>query len=90
MQDELVAEAELGEEARRFKESDLYKVMIGLAQQEAALAEKALGKINPRDEAGIVSLQRQITVAEWFEQWLDELIDKGESALEVWKDGQTR
>ena len=84
--DDLIAEAELGDEAKKFKESDLGRCILGIAEQEAMLSEKALGKIDPEDIDGIVKLQRQIQVAEWFQQWLDELIDKGESALEVWKE----
>lgn len=85
MDNELIAEAELGEEARKFLDSDLGRCLLGMAEQEATLAEKALGKIDPKDEAGIVALQRKVQVAEWFEDWLRELVDRGNAALEIFK-----
>jgi len=45
--DELVAQAELGEEARRFLESDLGKYIIGVARQEAQLALVKLSTADP-------------------------------------------
>lgn len=86
MNEELIAAAELGDEAKRFKESDLGKCMLGMAQQETGFAQIALETISPTDTEGIRALQNQAKLGRMFEEWLDELIDKGESALEVFKD----
>lgn len=81
----LVAEAELGEAARAFLESDLGKCLIGMAQQEVATAEKELGKVDPRNEKRIVELQRIVWNGEHFEQWLMELLHKGEQAIAIYR-----
>ena len=83
--DELIAAAELGEEARRFLESDLGKCLLGMAQQEVALAQEALERVDPADTEAVRKLQNQAMLGRQFEQWLLELLDKGESALEVFK-----
>ncbi len=88
MNEELIAAAELGEEARNFLASDLGKCILGMAQQEVALAQVAMETVNPTDAVAIVALQNQAKLARWFEQWLLELLDKGESALEVFKQTQ--
>lgn len=88
MDEELIAAAEIGDEARRFIESDLGRCILGMAKQEVSAAEKALGKIDPKDTEGIIKLQRVVWLGEQFEQWLLELLDRGENALEVFKHGQ--
>jgi len=87
MNEDLIAEAELGEEARQFLESDLGKCLMGMADQEAILAQEALGEVDPHNTIEIQRLQNHIKVSKWFRQWLYELLDKGESALEVFKHG---
>lgn len=86
--DELIVAAELGEEARRFLGSDLGKVMLGMAQQDVALAQEALATVDPTDVKAITKLQNQAYLGNTFEQWLMELIDKGESAVSVFKQSQ--
>ena len=86
--DELIATAELGEEARKFLDSDLGRCLVGMAQQEIAAAQDALEKVAPTDTEAITGLQNHAKVARWFEQWLYELVDKGNSALEVWRHEQ--
>lgn len=88
--DALIAEAELGDEAKKFIESDLGKCLLGMAQQEVALAQEALETVVPTDVEKIRTLQNQAKLGRQFEQWLLELLDKGESALEVWKDTQEK
>ena len=85
MNDELIAAAELGDEARRFLESDLGKCLLGMAQQEVMLAQEALETVSPYDQEAVRALQNQAKLGRHFEQWLLELLDKGESALEVFK-----
>ena len=83
--DELIAEAELGEEARNFLNSDLGKCLIGMAQQEVMAAQQALLGANPEDRQKITELQNKARLGLFFEQWLVELISKGEEALNVYK-----
>lgn len=87
-QDELVAEAELGEEAKQFLESDLGKCLIGMAQQEVLLAQEALGSVDPTDVKAIMALQNKMHLGMSFEGWLLELIDKGNAAIQVYKHSQ--
>ena len=84
-QDVLIAEAEIGDEARKFLESELGKTLLGMASQEVLLAQEALEIVDPSDTKKITALQNQAKVARNFEQWLAELIDKGNNALNVWR-----
>lgn len=86
--DELIATAELGEEARKFLESDLGKCLIGMARQEVQAAREKLGDIDPGDMKGIEALQNHVKVGIWFEDWLNELLSRGENALSVFKQSQ--
>lgn len=86
--DELIAQAELGDEAKKFLESDLGKVMLGLAEQEAELAREELETVNPNDVAAVTKLQNQAKVARWFSRWLKELLADGEAALSAFKQQQ--
>jgi hypothetical protein len=81
----LIAEAEIGDEARKFVESDLGKTLLGMAQQEVLQAQEALETVDPTDTKKITYLQNQAKTARNFEQWLGELIVKGENALTVWR-----
>lgn len=82
--EELLAEAEIGEEARKFVESDLGKTIIGMAQQDAREAETLLGEVDPTDTKAIMSLQNKIKLCRLFEQWLAELISRGNDAINVY------
>ena len=86
--DALIAEAELGEEARKFMESDLGKVLLGLARQETGLAQIALETVDPNEKSKIVQLQNQAWLGRKFEEWLLDLVDKGESAMNVFRQQQ--
>lgn len=81
----LVAAAELGEEARKFLESDLGKCLLGMALQEADLAKDALSKVDPSDFKKITELQNTVRLYQSFKDWLGELVDEGNSALEIFK-----
>lgn len=85
---ELIAEAEIGDEARRFVESDLGKTLLGMADQEIKAAQADLETVDPSDTEKIRALQNKAAVARHFEEWLVELIDRGSNALEVWKNEQ--
>ena len=85
MNDELIAEAELGEEARHFLESDLGKCLLGMAQQEIALAQEALERVDPANAEAVRKLQNQAQLGRQFEKWLLELVDRGDTAIKVFK-----
>lgn len=86
--DHLIADAELGKEAREFLEGTLGTYLIGLANQELMLAQEELENVNPNDLNAVRDLQNKAKVSRWFVQWLKELVDKGDSALSVWKQQQ--
>ncbi|MCR4298643.1 MAG: hypothetical protein NUV75_07820 [Gallionella sp.] len=85
MNEELIADAELGEESRKFIESDLGRCVLGMAAQEVLLAQEKLGDVPPSDTAAIIELQNRVKVGKWFEQWLVELLQQGEQALEIFR-----
>lgn len=85
MSDELIAEALIGEEAKKFRESDLGRTVLGMAEQELKEAQLALENVNPTDERAITALQNKAWRARQFGQWLDELITNGENALGLWR-----
>ncbi len=83
--DSMIAEAELGEQARAFIESDLGRYMLGLADQEVVFAQEALEKVDPTDSDEIRRIQNQAWLGRRFKEWLFDIMDKGESALLAWK-----
>lgn len=86
--DELIATAEIGDEARKFIESDLGKMLLGMAQQEIDAAREGLQDIDPSDTKAITALQNKAKTAGNFKTWLTELITNGEQALVVWRQKQ--
>jgi hypothetical protein len=84
-QDELIAQAEIGEEGRKFVESDLGRTLLGLADQERQAALEDLAKVNPRDELRILELQLNAKFGEKFREWLFDLIADGDNAISVFK-----
>lgn len=85
MIDELVATAELGEEAKNFLASDLGRCLLGLAQQEAALASEKLETVDAKDSEQVRQLQYQVKFGRSFEGWLKSLVADGDNALAAWK-----
>ena len=83
--DSLSADVELGEAARAFVESDLGKCILGMAHQEIQSALEELETAKPTDAIAIIGLQNKAWRARTFEQWLCELVDKGNTALEIFK-----
>ena len=82
--DELIAEAELGDEAKRFLESDLGKALIGMARQQVQHAQISLGEIDPTDTKAIVALQNEIKLGLRFESWIRELLQNGNNAMHIY------
>lgn len=79
----MIAEVEIGEAARKFVESDLGKCVIGMARQDAEEARNKLALVDPNDKLKIVELQREAAFGNRFEQYLAELISRGDNALDV-------
>ncbi len=88
MNDDLIADAELGDEAARFLESDLGKCLLGMAQQEVMAAHEGLEKVSPVDIEAIRALQNKALLGRQFEQWLKELVSNGEQAIALFKQQQ--
>lgn len=85
MSDELIAEAEIGEEARKFLESDLGKVLVGFAEQEILSAQVGLEKVSPHNISAIQGFQLQARFGRSFKDWLAELVSRGNAAMEAYK-----
>lgn len=83
--DELIAEAELGQEARSFVEGNLGKCMVGIARQELEAARIGMDDVDPENTIRIRELQNEIWRAKKFEEWLAELVTKGDQALIIYK-----
>ena len=86
----LVAEADLGVQAKEFLDSDLGQHFVGSAQQEIAEAQIALAKVAPWRRRRIQELQNRIWRANFLLGWLRELLLSGraaESALEEQETG---
>ena len=88
MNDELIAEAELGEEARKFLAGDLGKWMIGCAEQEVQAAMEALETADPDNAKVIRDLQNKAWRGRRFSEWLAELVSRGEGAIAAFKQQQ--
>lgn len=80
--DTLSAEVVIGDDADKFLRSDLGKVVIGLAIQEAEDAKEEFKTVDPTDSKRIMQLQAVIWRAESFESWLRGLVVEGEQALQ--------
>ena len=85
MNEELIAEAEIGEEARAFLQSELGRCLVGMAQQDAEEAREALATVDPTDIPNIRRLQNQALLGRRFEQYLAELVQRGNNALAIFK-----
>jgi hypothetical protein len=83
--DALIAEAELGEEARKFLEGDLGRCLIGMAQQDAKEAQEKLVEVDPDDKAKIRELQNRALFGIRFQDYLAELVSRGNNAMDVFK-----
>jgi hypothetical protein len=81
--DEVVAEALIGDEAKKFVESDLGRCVLGMAKQDLDEAKEKL--IDATEEKEQEELRLKAMLARRFPDYLSELITRGEQALEVWK-----
>lgn len=83
--DLLIAEAELGEEARQFLESNIGKTVVGMAEQDVDLARIRLGEVDPDDKKLITALQNEIKLGIRFKQYVIQLFNEGEQAKSLYK-----
>lgn len=83
--DELIAEAELGEEARGFLDSNLGKYLKGVAEQEIQISLEKLGDVDPENTIAIRNLQNEAAKWRLLIELLDGLVQKGEQAIQIYK-----
>ena len=83
--DELIASAEIGDQARKFLESDLGKCVLGMARQQIEGAWLDLENVDPTQTEKIRALQNKAQLGRQFEQWLKELLQEGENAMNIYQ-----
>ena len=83
--DELVAEAELGEEARNFLDGNLGKFLKGVAAQEVKLVQDSLLTVDPENTIAIRELQNRAARWQQFTELLEGLVKAGDQAIEIYK-----
>jgi len=76
----LVAEVDLGNQARDFMRSDLGRHLVGCLQQEVDVAQAELNTVWPWRRRRIQDLQNKIWRAQFMLSWLRDLILSGKSA----------
>ena|SRR3990167_5240232 len=76
----LVAEVDLGVQARDFLRSELGRHLVGCLQQEITLAQEALNKTWSWRRHRIQDLQNRIWRAQFMLTWLRDLILSGKAA----------
>ena len=84
----LVAEVDLGLQAREFANSDLGRHLVGCLHQEMALAQSALNETQFWMFWKIQRLQNQIWRSKFMLGWLRDLILSGKSADGVLKENE--
>jgi len=84
-EDQLIAEAIMGDEAKKFLEGDLGRYMKGVADQEVEEAIIDLQDTDPTDTKKVWEIKNRIWRARNFSTWLLELVQRGEEALRVYQ-----
>lgn len=83
----LIAEADLGVQARDFLRSDLGRHLVGCLQQEIVLAQEALASVHPWRWRRIRDLQNRVWRSKFMLSWLAELLTGGKSAESALNEG---
>lgn len=83
--DQLAAESLIGDEAETFVKGELGATILGMAKQDIEALHLELETVYPADYLKIDEIQEKIRNHRKFEQWLVELITKGQAALEVYR-----
>lgn len=81
MTDEQKAQIIIGDDAEIFKESELGRVVLGMARQDLEKAIHDFDACHLKDEARLLELKVEIRTAKRFEQYLDELMVRGREVL---------
>ena len=76
----LIAQVDIGDQAKRFFESDLGRFLTGRSMQDTEEAVAELKYANPQDGDKIAELQMRIQVSEAALKWLAAAIVEGEQA----------
>jgi hypothetical protein len=82
--DHLIAEAEIGDEAKQFLESDLGKTILGMIAQEIKSANEEFRSVDATDAKAVQAIQNKVWRAESLVSWLNELFTNGEAALQAY------
>lgn len=85
----LVAEVDLGIQAKEFLASDLGKHFVGCAMQEIAEAQEKLATCAAWRTRKITELQNRIWRANFLLSWLRELLISGKSAANAVEEGES-
>ena len=79
--EEIAAHVELSDQAKAFVESELGQCVLGMAKQEIDGLKNDLAETDPHNVSKVMQLQERIRACGLFNQWLVELIFKGDQAL---------
>lgn len=82
---QVAAEIVLGEEAQRFMDSDLGRLVLGFARQEVERAVDDLLRADPQDTKTIREIQLRAAFGANFDKWLREIVAEGEQSLQAFK-----
>lgn len=86
---DVIAAALIGEEARKFVESDLGQKVLLMAREQTESAQEALESVDPEDPKLIRELQNKAKLGRMFNDYLVELISKGEQSIAVFRQEET-
>jgi hypothetical protein len=84
-EDELIAEGLLGDAAKEFKESELGRCLLGMAEQESMKALEDLALHDCEDAKGIERLQNRVALGRMLGAYIEELITNGDNAITLYK-----
>jgi hypothetical protein len=71
----------LGDDAEKFKASELGEYLISCAKEESGVAMEALKTIDPGKTNEIILLQTRIRLADAFPEWIEGAIRSGRDLL---------
>ncbi len=63
---------------------------MGIVEQDAEKARQGLELVDPTDTKNVSVLQKKAQMARMFKNYVVELFERGEAALEVWKNENRR
>lgn len=84
----LIAEVDLGNQAKEFMASDLGRHLVGCLKQEVTLAQEELTKCASWRRRRIQELQNRVWRAQFMLSWLRDLLIAGKSAQTALAEGE--